>query len=446
MNRLAVSDAQFDIPLLGDAFGPSQSQPDDRHVLLLQGPVGPFFAELQKTLEAQGQSTHRVLFNAADRLMAPRGKNSSSFNGTLATWEMWLFTAFLKDPPKAIVLFGCNRPVHVVARSAAKDFDVPVISLEEGYLRTGFITCESGGNNEHSPFLMGGSAMSGAAEPATPLPLRGAAFWSMRVWATLYYLLREGLSTPDEAALFHRDHTPLRQLVSSWISHATTRLVAHVLEKPQLRRLGLRPGYVLVPLQVSSDSQLQAAARGWSTKRLIDSVLRSQAFNGNIDQIVFKLHPLELGGRKLKQQIMRRARALGFDETRVIVLHSGRIGELARDSSGMIVINSTSAFSALHSRKPVLVLGDAVYRHDSIVTLGESEGDIASFFQARQSKPQHVIDSFLSELRAQCLLPGDFYNARGRKAAIRGIADKLNAIEGTASGDGVGQGYANGLH
>lgn len=69
----------------------------------------------------------------------------------------------------------------------------------------------------------------------------------------------------------------------------------------------------------------------------------------------------------------------GVDRQRIAVLHSGRMGDLAKHSSGMVVINSTSVFSALDHDVPVLVLGASVFRPTEIVTLSETESDVAAF-------------------------------------------------------------------
>jgi capsular polysaccharide export protein len=91
----------------------------------------------------------------------------------------------------------------------------------------------------------------------------------------------------------------------------------------------------------------------------------------------------------------------------------------------MVVINSTSAFSALHHDIPVLVLGDAVFRHDAIMTLGASEADIVTFFKLRRPKSRRLVDAFFAKIKSQSIIPGDFYVRSGRKVAIAGILLKL---------------------
>ena len=98
----------------------------------------------------------------------------------------------------------------------------------------------------------------------------------------------------------------------------------------------------------------------------------------------------------------------------------------------MVVINSTSAFSALHHNVPVLVLGEAVYRHEDVVTTGKTEADVEAFFKLRHAKQRDVIDAFLGCLKAGHLIPGDFYAASGRQVAIAGIIAKINQLKASS--------------
>src|SRR3546814_15015681 len=50
-----------------------------------------------------------------------------------------------------VILFGSGRPIHRVACKAAKAIGVRILSLEEGYIRPGYVTVEPDGNNADSP-------------------------------------------------------------------------------------------------------------------------------------------------------------------------------------------------------------------------------------------------------------------------------------------------------
>ena len=399
-------------------------------VLLLQGPVGPFFRDLNAALFADGYDVRQVIFNAGDYFFAPKS-GCIRFTGSRQEWEKWLRLELTKSTPVAIVLFGSSRPVHEIARRVAACFDVAVLSLEEGYLRSGYVSCELGGNNQHSPLSNWvARAPHGTAPNQTraKLDLRFP-FLTMAIWASAYFLARDLLSRPSDEELFHRDKERIIPLVAGWATHMAGRFVARLSELRIRASLRHSPGFLLVPLQVGSDSQLRLASLGWTTPKLIDACVEALSRSGRELKLVFKLHPLERGSAKIRRLIRSKTAQYGVDRHRVCVLKSGRMGDLAAHASGMVVINSTSAFSALHHNTPVLVLGEAVFRHNEIVTLGKNKDDIAAFFKLRQSKSRRMIDAFFSDLKAASLLAGDFYVAAGRKVAIEGILKRLKALE-----------------
>lgn len=356
------------------------------------------------------------------------------FDGTPPEWANWLEAELGRHRPDAIILFGCNRPPHRVAREIAEAAGIPVLSLEEGYLRSGYVSCEAGGNNMHSPMARWrprrAFARPGQAGPA-PCSSRFS-FAAMCLWGAIYYLLRDLASKPSEEPLFHRGRERIVPLAFTWTAHMLGRIVARLTEYPTRRSLRRAPGYLLIPLQVASDSQLQLAARGWTTERLVDAVLQAAGRSATGLRFVFKLHPLELRSSRASRMIRRKARQFGVPRKQVTILRSGRIGDLTAGSSGMIVINSTSAFSALHHGIPVLVLGEAVFRHREIVTIGEDEADVARFLSVRRAKSRAQIGDFLAGLKAQSLIPGGYYGRAERKAAVAGIIRKLVQLQAVA--------------
>ena len=400
-------------------------------VMLLQGPVGPLFSQLHKALLSNGFSVQRLIFNTGDSFF-DRANDSVRFTGSLLEWETWLRSELKQNTPDAIILFGSSRPVHKIARRIARYFAVKVVSLEEGYLRSGYITCEIGGNNQHSPMTKWqphGIVRIDKAMRGTTHPIGGSSIKIIAIWGAIYYILRDAFSTQSDEYLFHRRRERLLPFFYSWTAHSMRRAAALVFEVSIRRVIRSDPGYILVPLQVSTDSQLQTASRGWNIPRLVDACLQGLVQSGSHERVVFKLHPLEREGLASKRLIMMRAQQLGLTLSRVKVINSGRLGELAKHSSGMVVINSTSAFSALHHDIPVLVLGEAVYRHESVVTVGNTLSDIIDFFKIRRSKSRAVIAVFLTDLKMQSLLSGDFYTATGREAAISGITHKLKQLQ-----------------
>ena len=126
---------------------PSKSAP---RVLLLQGPVGPFFRKAQSLLNDNGFDAWRVCFNAGDRLFA-RNDKTLNFSGTPDAWAIWFDEMVSEHGFDFVVLFGCEREIHRIAIERCKAKGIPVLCLEEGYLRPGYVTMEFGGNNWRSP-------------------------------------------------------------------------------------------------------------------------------------------------------------------------------------------------------------------------------------------------------------------------------------------------------
>ena len=137
----------------------SEGHTSSEHILMLQGPVGPFFSRLQRALLSQDHKVKRILFNAGDRLFCRNKSDCENFHGNLEQWDAW-FKDYLKtDAPKLVLLFGSERPIHSIARKICEFEGIRVLAFEEGYFRPGYITAELGGNNAASP-------MAGLTPPA----------------------------------------------------------------------------------------------------------------------------------------------------------------------------------------------------------------------------------------------------------------------------------------
>lgn len=400
-----------------------------RRILLLQGPVGPFFKRLQDYLQANGHSVWRVCFNPADSLFSS-AKNRVTYRGGLDDWPSW-FADFLDAMQiDCIVLFGAGRPVHAVARQVAARNGVQVIALEEGYLRPGYVTVEEGGNNDTSPLA---GRLPGRGFDLFPTirqsPRNYASFRAMGVYATIYYGLRTISTVGRQRQLFHRNFTPAKEL-GCWIRNGYRRLAGRTRNYAKIENLLEHHdgNYFLVPLQVAADCQMKQAARGWSSTRLISAALKSfsrTAPDGT--RLVFKVHPLDRGHSNHRKLIEDTARAFGIDD-RVDVIDIGSIGLLTRHAAGMITINSTSGLSAIFHGTPLLVIGDAIYAHPALATCAMGEPDFDAFWTNGRVANATLRKSYIEWIRHSALKPGDFYAAAGMKAACEGILAKLRAM------------------
>ena len=77
-------------------------------VLLLQGPVGPFFARFARDLAAVGARVSSIVFNGGDWLFQPRAR---VWRGPMADWPDWLAAHLADEAIDVVFLFGDCRPI-----------------------------------------------------------------------------------------------------------------------------------------------------------------------------------------------------------------------------------------------------------------------------------------------------------------------------------------------
>jgi len=157
------------------------------NILLLQGPIGPFFARFAEDLEARGFNVFKINFNGGDRFFFPTS-NAIDYTGKLDQWESWLERLIINRQIGRVYVFGDCRSYHRIAREVAKRHSVRLFVFEEGYIRPNFITLEEHGVNGHSPMMQNPVSLE---KPELPLPEEipqpGRVFAVTALYSMLYY-------------------------------------------------------------------------------------------------------------------------------------------------------------------------------------------------------------------------------------------------------------------
>lgn len=409
------------------------SEKKSPRVMLLQGPVGPFFKQLQSDLERNGFDAWRVTFNAGDRLFSSQ-KKRLSYRGGIQQWSEWLSNVLKSSRVDHLIIFGCARAIHREAVHLARGLGINILSLEEGYIRPGFITVEEGGNNRLSP-------IAGQLPPddySEPLDLKGVenfkSFKIMCLYGCLYYIVRNSFTSFTHRKLFHKQR-PLITEAFYWTRNAYRRLIntPHNFSIVQELLEHQDGKYFVLPLQVSDDMQLLDASCGWSNEKLILSAISSFARSApNTHRLVFKVHPLERGHSNHRELIHRTAEENGIAR-RVDVIDAGSLGLLVRHSAGMLTINSTSGLSAIAHGVPLFVIGDALYSNPALAHCGLGSGEFDEFWRSEFVADPRLRRLYLHWIREKCLAIGDFYSAKGRELASRAIVSKLQLFHNDPS-------------
>ena len=118
-------------------------------ILLLQGPVGPFFDELSKAFEKSGCVIRRVIFNGGDWFYSSGPKRLLYRNGE-SGWRSFIDNLTDGFQPDVAILFGDERPIHKIAIDTFKQKGIEYWCFEEGYIRPNYVTFERVGNNANS--------------------------------------------------------------------------------------------------------------------------------------------------------------------------------------------------------------------------------------------------------------------------------------------------------
>lgn len=394
-------------------------------VVLLQGPVGPFFKKLQTHLNAKGFDTWRICFNSGDLYYSNREKRIRYVEGP-SGFEGWFETFLKQSDVDAIVFMGSERELHLSACEAAKKVGVKQISLEEGYFRPGYITIEEGGNNRKSPLA---SALPGSnyeTKPRRPAAFAESAFQLMCWYGFVYFTIR-GLFTPFQSRKTFHKTRPLIPEAFFWTRNYARflknrsknfKLMEMLLEK-------LDKKFYILPLQVADDHQLSKGGRGWDNDRMLAASIASFAKYAPEDtHLVVKVHPLSRGHSSDRINVAALATMHNVVD-RVHVMDAGSFGLLCRHSAGVVTINSTSGLSAIAHGVPLIVLGDSIYRNKELVWCAESVTEIDRFWTEGRAAEKKMRRKYLSWLSEYATWPGDYYNESGMDSAFAGIRRQL---------------------
>jgi len=382
-----------------------------RHVLLLQGPQGPFFKRLAAELAASGARVSKVNFNGGDDWYFPReaaestGGDLMRFRGTAAQWAPCFSNFLVKKKVDAVMLFGDCRPFHRAGVAACRVAGIDFWVFEEGYLRPHFITMEKGGVNGNSQMCRDPAFYENQKETTVPTvsPV-GRTFGLAAQYAAGYALASAALWWRYPHYHHHRDISIVRQPLY-WLRGLLRKKWHQRLEatKQGLFAGALSGQFFLVPLQVHLDAQLGHSDFS-SIEAFIEHVVGS--FCSHADRslhLVLKQHPFDRPYKSYVSLVRRLARSSGVSD-RLHLVHDLHLPTLLDHARGVVVMNSTVGMSALQRRTPTKALGQAVYDIKGLT----HQGALADFWQAPGVVDAHLLRKYEAWLRRTVVFNGSF--------------------------------------
>ena len=333
-----------------------------RNVLMLQGPVGPFFARFARDLEERGFNVFKVNFNGGDSFFYRR-KQTIAYRGKLKDWGEFLERTLKNREIDRIYLFGDCRGYHRIAREVAAEAGVKVFVFEEGYIRPDFITLEESGVNGNSAMIEDSIDLDNVkVESSREVLHPQKVFPRTALFAIIYYLAAAFQHRKYRYYQHHRNFNPVTE-GARWILSAYRKVRFKRKEKHVLSELlpQFESNYFVCPLQVHCDMQVAAHSGYNSIEHFIGEVIASFKKNAPKNKaIIFKHHPLDRGYTDYSLLFENLISEYGL-RGRVFYVHDVCLPTLLKHAQGTVLINSTVGMSSLFHGTPVKTLGTAIY-------------------------------------------------------------------------------------
>jgi len=337
------------------------------NILLLQGPMGYFFKDLDVLFRQNGATTFRIGFNAGDWFFSTKD-NYTAYKQPLEEWESFIYKFFVDNKINKVFLFGDCRIYQSIAIEVAQKLDIETYVFEEGYVRPNYVTLEKWGVNNFSLISREREFYNNLSEDKyihkEDLPTNPS-FIKMAVSASIYYLFAYFGKFRYPNYIHHRELHPFKEFFYG-IRNLYRKYLYKVLEYKKQDDI-IKKKFFFVPLQTYNDFQLKTHSSFNTIEEFIKIVMTSFAKAQLDDDIylVIKHHPMDRGRRNYKSYIIKLAQQLGI-EKQVIVIYDLHLPTLLTHTLGTITINSTVGLQALYHNSPVKVLGNAIYDIDGL--------------------------------------------------------------------------------
>ncbi len=393
-----------------------------RNVLLLQGPVGPFFRKLATQLEHNGHNVLKVNLNGGDFFYYQHG-DFINYRNTPAMWPFWIESVIVEREIERIYLFGDCRRYHRQAIAIAKRLGVEIFVFEEGYVRPNYTTLERGGVNGNSEACEKTELSKSLEAMEVPLPSEdttsapvNSVFISAATSAMKYYIASAVMRRHFPGYEHHRSLKVFSEGLY-WIRSGCRKMFYRWSERGVSNRLtnGEMP-YFLVPLQVHNDTQVTQHSDYGSVEEFIERVIVSFAGAAENTNLVFKHHPYDRGYKCYKKHIRNLVRKHKV-QGRVFYVNDTDLPALLRNASGSVLINSTVGLSSLYHQTPVKAMGDAIYDLAGLT----HQGSLEAFWQSPGEVDRDLFQKFREYLITKTQINGSVYTEVDAECGASGM-------------------------
>ena len=377
----------------------------NKRVLLLQGPVGPFFYRFSQDLKRHGAIVHKVNFNLGDCFYYPF--NAHFYRGEMDEWPNYFENLIHAEKISHVIMFGDCRLIHDLTHQITQSNNIEVYVFEEGYLRPNHITFSKHGVNDRAPHPRDAEFYKMQTSRRYPVISITNTYWRM-VWFAIIYHLFLWVGQFVFRKYKHHRKVQLKNFLP-WILSAYLKIYFSLLERDiqELLTTKYSKRFFLAPLQIVSDFQIQHHSDFDSIYDYIEKIVESFARSAPKETIlVIKHHSMDRGHVNYSRHISY-LKTKYFLRDRIYYIHDQHLPTLLNHAKGVVVINSTVGLSAINHLVSTKALGRTFYNIEGLTY----QGSLDQFWlDAGQAKPNpDFVNKFTNYLINKTQINGSFY-------------------------------------
>jgi capsular polysaccharide export protein len=405
-------------------------------VLLLIGPIGTFFARLADHFEHRGVAVTKISFPLHE--FGFKSHQRVSYSDSMEAFPSFLRSLILERGIRHIFMYGDFIDPHRLAievvqqlnRETLLPYRLDAWVFELGYVRPNYVSLElervNARSNLNKPVGFYASLPEVEAIPAAP---RDPGFRWRKAWKMPTFIQHAFTAYP----IINGPHKlqPKPSYLLAQIHGLLRKHFYRLTELPIHRRLQDGTPYVLVPLQVSSDSQVSLGSDYAGMEPFIADIIASFADHAPAsDRLAFKHHPRDRGYNHYGALIESLARRHRVSE-RVLYFHDGALGPILKRAKAVLTINSTVGLQALYHGVPTKVMGRTFYNMPGLT----DQQDLADFWREPRSSDRGLYRKFYRYMIETTQVNGNF-DGRFPFDSVFSIAPSL-AIHATGPRPGL---------
>lgn len=396
------------------------------NILLLQGPVGPFFSYFADYCIDHDVHVHKITFHYGEAWFYKHPQ--TIFKEDINKWQEYFINYILQHNIQQIFLIGAHKIYHKIAIESCKQHNVEIIVFEEGYIRSGFITVEKDGVNGNTSIPRDPCVYNNNIK--YPITLRKTN--TLNTFAKLYnkfiffYKYSCGLFITQWLIPNYQHHIPAKGIKTfiKWnkfyLSSIFHTLLPFEKEKNSKWLYKNEKKYYIAILQINTDSAITEYSPYNSMEEFVKEVMSSFALHAPKDtKLIIKHHPYDRGIHDYTKIINKLTKELAL-QTRIkyiIDLHLDLGLEL---SLGCILINSTTGYSAIERGiKTIALSKEAVFNIPGLTY----QGALKDFWNAQEKPDQALYARFKNHVIYHSQMRGCFYGGEicdfGKKFTFR---------------------------